>query len=62
MEHNNYHERIVEVLSSMVKPDWRILDIGAGNGMLSLPLCAMGFLSTGYSKKDTDFSTKRKWT
>jgi ubiquinone/menaquinone biosynthesis C-methylase UbiE len=42
MEHNNYHERIIEVLTTMVEPGWKVLDIGAGNGILSLPLCAIG--------------------
>jgi len=41
-EHNNYHDRIIETLTTMVKPGWRVLDIGAGNGVLSLPLCAIG--------------------
>jgi len=42
MEHNDYHRRIIEALISMVEPGWRVLDIGAGNGVLSLPLCAIG--------------------
>jgi hypothetical protein len=42
MEHNRYHNRIIEVLTTMVEPKWKVLDIGAGDGVLSLPLCAMG--------------------
>lgn len=42
MEHNRYHDRIIEVLTTMVEPKWKVLDIGAGNGALSLPLCAIG--------------------
>ncbi|MDP2755432.1 MAG: class I SAM-dependent methyltransferase [Nitrospirota bacterium] len=42
MEHNNYHDRIIEVLTTMVEPGWKVLDIGAGNGVLSLPPCAIG--------------------
>jgi len=42
MEHNNYHDRIIDVLTTMVEPGWKVLDIGAGNGVLSLPLCAIG--------------------
>ncbi|MGQ9571452.1 MAG: class I SAM-dependent methyltransferase [Thermodesulfovibrionales bacterium] len=42
MEHNNYHDRIIEVLTTMLEPGWKVLDIGAGNGILSLPLCAIG--------------------
>lgn len=42
MEHNNYHDRIIDALTTMVEPGWKVLDIGAGNGVLSLPLCAIG--------------------
>jgi SAM-dependent methyltransferase len=41
-EHSNYHGPIIGLLKEMVEPGWRVLDIGAGNGVLSLPLCAMG--------------------
>lgn len=43
MEHNSYHDRIIEVLTAMVEPEWKVMDIGAGNGVLSLPLCAIGY-------------------
>jgi hypothetical protein len=42
MEHNRYHNKILEVLTAMIEPGWKVLDIGAGNGVLSLPLCATG--------------------
>ncbi|MGC2062294.1 MAG: class I SAM-dependent methyltransferase, partial [Thermodesulfovibrionales bacterium] len=42
MEHNRYHNRIIEMLTTMIEPGWKVLDIGAGNGVLSLPLCAIG--------------------
>lgn len=41
-EHNNYHDEILVNLMEMAKPKWKVLDIGAGNGVLSLPLCAIG--------------------
>ncbi|MFA5074155.1 MAG: methyltransferase domain-containing protein [Nitrospirota bacterium] len=42
MEHTAYHENVIDVLTTMVQPGWTILDIGAGNGVLSLPLCSIG--------------------
>lgn len=42
IEHSDYHDKIIKALMTMVKPGWKILDIGAGNGILSLPLCAIG--------------------
>ena len=42
IEHNNYHDRIIETLTEVIKPGWKVLDIGAGGGILSLPLCAVG--------------------
>ena len=41
MDHNSYHDYIIEVLTYMVHPRWKVLDIGAGSGILSLPLCAI---------------------
>lgn len=42
MEHTQYHQRIIEVLLTMSEPGWRVLDIGAGNGILSFPLSRRG--------------------
>jgi SAM-dependent methyltransferase len=42
MEHIRYHKRIIEVLLAMTGKGWRVLDIGAGNGILSIPLYARG--------------------
>jgi hypothetical protein len=42
MEHTHYHDRILGMLTENVVPGWKVLDIGAGNGVLSLPLCAIG--------------------
>ena len=42
MEHTQYHQRIIEVLLAMTKRSWKVLDIGAGNGILSIPLYIRG--------------------
>lgn len=42
VEHNNYHNEFIRTLMSFVEPGWRVLDIGAGNGILSLPLISVG--------------------
>jgi len=42
MEHNHYHDRVIGALMENAAPGWKALDIGAGNGVLSLPLCAIG--------------------
>ena len=42
MEHKNYHDRIIHALTTMISLGWRVLDIGAGRGILSLLLCAIG--------------------
>jgi hypothetical protein len=40
--HNNYHKPIIEDLQRRVRPGWRVLDIGAADGPLALPLAKMG--------------------
>ena len=42
MEHNNYHDRILDVLLSRAEPGWKVLDVGGGNGVLSMPLFTIG--------------------
>jgi SAM-dependent methyltransferase len=42
MEHTEYHQRIIELLLAMTGKGWRVLDIGAGNGILSIPLYIRG--------------------
>lgn len=42
IEHTHYHKRIIEVLKVMSRPDWKVLDISAGNGILSIPLYVQG--------------------
>ncbi len=40
--HSTYHEKILPFVASLVRPQWRVLDIGAGNGVLSVSLERMG--------------------
>lgn len=40
IEHTDYHQKIIEVLMAMTEPGWKVLDIGAGNGILSFSLCS----------------------
>jgi SAM-dependent methyltransferase len=38
LNHVNYHKDILNTLLTIAKPGWRVLDIGAGSGVLALPL------------------------
>lgn len=42
VEHTRYHQKIIEVLKRIISPGWRVLDIGAGNGVLSIPISHWG--------------------
>ncbi|MEJ5330343.1 MAG: class I SAM-dependent methyltransferase [Desulfobaccales bacterium] len=42
LAHNDYHRPILSFLFPRVRPGWRVLDVGAGNGVLALPLEARG--------------------
>ncbi len=42
LAHNRYHEKILKLVTSLARPAWHVLDIGAGSGVLSLPLRKKG--------------------
>ncbi|MEN2985427.1 MAG: class I SAM-dependent methyltransferase [Thermodesulfovibrionaceae bacterium] len=42
LEHNSYHKPIREILLNFVSSGTKVLDIGAGNGVLSFPLIEKG--------------------
>ena len=42
LDHCSYHKGIIDFAEGIVRPGWRVLDIGAGSGVLSLPLSRKG--------------------
>jgi SAM-dependent methyltransferase len=42
LQHNDYHRDVIAFLTAQVQPGWRVLDIGAGNGVLTLPMQRLG--------------------
>lgn len=52
IEHNNFHEPVIQLLFNMVCPESKVLDIGAGNGILSLPLASMHCQVTAMEPSD----------
>jgi SAM-dependent methyltransferase len=42
LEHGDYHREIIALVTQRTLPDWKVLDIGAGSGVLALPLKELG--------------------
>jgi SAM-dependent methyltransferase len=42
LNRGTYHRAIIKAVSEMVEPGWRVLDIGAGTGVLSIPMASLG--------------------
>jgi SAM-dependent methyltransferase len=42
LEHCDYHREIIALIGRSISPGWKILDIGAGSGVLALPLKKLG--------------------
>ena len=42
IEHTRYHDPVINLLTEVVEPGCRVLDIGAGSGVLALPLVELG--------------------
>lgn len=42
LEHTDYHRGVKGVLEGLVRPGWRVLDIGGGSGVLAIPLMRAG--------------------
>ena len=42
LDHTSYHEPVITFLKEIAEPGWKVLDIGAGSGVLSLSLADMG--------------------
>lgn len=42
LDHTDYHHGIKDLLAGIVRPGWRVLDIGGGSGVLAIPLIQSG--------------------
>jgi hypothetical protein len=42
LDHTDYHHGIKDLLAGIVRPGWRVLDIGGGSGVLAIPLMRWG--------------------
>jgi hypothetical protein len=42
LEHTDYHHGLKDLLTGIVRPGWRVLDIGGGSGVLAIPLMRAG--------------------
>ncbi|MDD8015066.1 MAG: methyltransferase domain-containing protein [Acidobacteriota bacterium] len=42
LDHTDYHHGIKDLLAGIVRPGWRVLDIGGGSGVLAIPLMRSG--------------------
>lgn len=52
-EHNNYHAPIEDVLLKFVESGMKILDVGAGDGVLSFPLSSRGCTVTALEPSES---------
>ena len=42
LEHTDYHHGLKDVLAGLVRPGWRVLDVGGGSGVLALTMARLG--------------------
>jgi SAM-dependent methyltransferase len=42
LNRGDYHKPLIKEITNMIEPGWKVLDIGAGTGVLSLPMVSLG--------------------
>jgi len=42
LNRGNYHRAIITEINSFIEPGWEVIDIGAGTGVLSIPMASVG--------------------
>ncbi len=66
LNRGEYHRIIVNEITQMIEPGWKVLDIGAGTGVISIPMASLGCMvkalepSTGMRKIFEDKLTSLK--
>jgi SAM-dependent methyltransferase len=42
LNRGDYHKPMIKEITNMIEPGWKVLDVGAGTGVLSLPIVSLG--------------------
>lgn len=64
VEHNSFHSNVLDLLYKIIEPGYKVLDIGAGNGVLALPLinvgCEVTLIEPSYKMRELLFKNAIK--